>query len=60
MKNVLPLCFELEIQKPEVGGPKPSAKCQYNGDMMMKNPLLCLTAAVSLVALTSVVQARSA
>jgi hypothetical protein len=28
--------------------------------MMMKNPLLCLTAAVSLVALTSVAQARSA
>ena len=27
---------------------------------MMKNPLLCLTAAVSLVALTSVAQARSA
>jgi hypothetical protein len=28
--------------------------------MMMKNPLLCVTAAVSLVALTSVAQARSA
>jgi hypothetical protein len=27
--------------------------------MMMKNPLLCMTAAVSLVALTSVAQARS-
>ena len=27
---------------------------------MMKNPLLCMTAAVSLVALTSVAQARSA
>jgi hypothetical protein len=30
------------------------------GDMVMKNPLLCMTAAVSLVALTSVAQARSA
>jgi len=28
--------------------------------MMIKNPLLCVTAAVSLVALTSVAQARSA
>ena len=34
--------------------------CNAFGDMIMVNPLLCVTAAVSLVALTSVAQARSA